>query len=277
MPIAIACPHCDWKGRVKDELAGKTGKCPTCGELVPIPAAKAKGAPPPFPGAKKSTLVDDEPDVIDDADIVEDAEVVDDRPRPKPRPSGGRSVGDARSSMGKGRKRDDDDDDRPSKSRRRPADDDDEDERPAKSRRRPVDDDEDDERPAKSRRRSDDDDDERPAKSRRRPTDDDDDEPRPRKRRAVADDDDDDDEPRPRKRKKKHARPESRNTKRIGAVIFGLFAVILGGAWLAWIFLGDGRFRPIGPIILTIVGLIAMVQGFTGIGMNSTSDDEDDE
>ena len=63
MPIAVACPHCDWKGRVKDELAGKKGKCPTCGELVPIPQPPPKGAPPPVPSAKKSA-VDDEPDVV---------------------------------------------------------------------------------------------------------------------------------------------------------------------------------------------------------------------
>ena len=49
MPIAISCAQCDWQGTVKDELAGRKGKCPTCGELVPIPK---KGTPPPLPGKK---------------------------------------------------------------------------------------------------------------------------------------------------------------------------------------------------------------------------------
>ena len=57
MPIAISCPHCDWKGSVKDELAGKKGKCPTCGELIPIPASSS---PPPMPGAKRVVANDTE-------------------------------------------------------------------------------------------------------------------------------------------------------------------------------------------------------------------------
>ena len=257
MPIAIACPHCDWNGRVKDELAGKTGKCPTCGELVPIPKASVKGSPPPIPGGRKTAPEDDVPEVVDDADIVEDAEVVDDEPRPRPKAKPTANNRHKKDDDRPRRRREkDDDDERPAKARRRPADDDD-DERPAKARRRPADDD-DDERPAKARRRPADDD-ERPAMARRRLTDDDDEKPRTHKRRKT----------RPKKQ-------ESRNTKRIGAVIGGLLAVVLGGAWLAWIFLGDGRFRPIGPIILTIVGLIAMAQGFTGIGLGD-SDDEDDE
>src|SRR5829696_7975444 len=110
MPISIACPHCDWKGRVKDELAGKTGKCPTCGELFPIPK---KGAPPAIPAGKKP--VDDEPDVVDDADVVEDE---DDRP-----------------SKARRRAVDDEEDDRPSKRRRDVDDDEDDDDRPRKKKR----------------------------------------------------------------------------------------------------------------------------------------------
>src|SRR5215213_1729474 len=106
MPIAIACKFCDWKGRVKDELAGKKGKCPTCGELVPIPK---KGAPPPVRAGQKSA-VDDEPDLVDDADIVED----------EPRPPVKRPAPARRSA-------DDDEDDRPRKARRRDDDEDDED------------------------------------------------------------------------------------------------------------------------------------------------------
>ena len=75
MPIAISCETCDWKGRVKDELAGKKGKCPSCGEPIPIPK---KGTPPPIP----TRAVDDAPDVVDD-DIIEDAEVVEQKSRPR--------------------------------------------------------------------------------------------------------------------------------------------------------------------------------------------------
>src|SRR4051812_48590807 len=99
MPISIACPHCDWKGRVKDELAGRKGKCPTCGELIPIPL---KGTPPPVP-AGAMAAVDDAPDVVDDADIVEEP--------PSRSKSGIRPAPAA-----KGR-RDEDEDDRPRRRR----------------------------------------------------------------------------------------------------------------------------------------------------------------
>src|SRR5262245_2689049 len=122
MPILIACQYCDWKGRVKDELAGKAGKYPTCGERIPIPA----NAP--------AAAVDDAPDVVDEAGIVED------EPRPK-RPAASR--------------RDDEDDDRPARSRRSR---DEEDDRPARSRRRRDDDEDEVDRPSRSRRRRDDDD-----------------------------------------------------------------------------------------------------------------------
>src|SRR5262245_49618315 len=119
MPIAISCSQCDWKGKVADNLAGKKGKCPTCGELIPI---KKSSGPPPLARGK----TDDESDIVDDADVVED------EPRPKKSASRGR---------------DDEDDDRPARSRRR---DDEDDDRPRKRRR---DEDDEDDRPAKSRRR----------------------------------------------------------------------------------------------------------------------------
>src|SRR5262245_23941433 len=99
MPISVACRHCDWRGRVPDNLAGKSGKCPTCGELIPI---KKSAGPPPLSGSRGKA--DDEADIVDDADVVED------EPRPKSkRPA----------------RRDDEDDDRPPRSRRRSDDDDD--------------------------------------------------------------------------------------------------------------------------------------------------------
>lgn len=39
MAIALNCPACNRQLRVKDELAGKRGKCPGCGQKLIIPAA----------------------------------------------------------------------------------------------------------------------------------------------------------------------------------------------------------------------------------------------
>jgi hypothetical protein len=132
MPIAISCPHCDWKGRVKDELAGKTGKCPTCGEKIPIPRQAARA-------------VDEDPDVIDDADVVEEA------PRPKAKAESRRR--DVEDDRPRRRRSEDEDDDRPSRSRRRPpADEDEDDDRPRLRRRSRADDDDEEDRPRARRR-----------------------------------------------------------------------------------------------------------------------------
>jgi hypothetical protein len=254
MPIAISCPHCDWKGKVKDALAGKTGKCPTCGELVPIPKA-ARAGPPPVPG-KKSAAVDSDPDVVDDADIVDDPEVVEDRPKPRVKPKSA-SMNDALSSVNRGR-RDDDEDDRP-------------------RRKRTDDDDEDDDRPSKARRRVDDDDeDDRPSKARRRVADDDyGDEPRPRRRKLSADDDED--EPPRRKKRRTRVKPkEGRNAKRAGAFIGGVIAILLGVVALVLIFVVGLRIRLWWPVILVILGLIGVFQAITGVGLGDDDGDDDD-
>ncbi len=239
MLIQVSCPHCDWKGKVKGELAGKKGKCPTCGEVFAIPKAE-RSAPPPIPGSKKTGPVDVAPDFIDDGDIVDDAEVVEERSKARSK----RSV----------RNRDKDYDDRP---RRRSRNDDDED-RPAKSRRRVIDDDHG-----------------IPAKRRARALDDDD-EPRPRRpRRRIDDDDDRPQRRRPARRRSQH---ESRNSKRVGAVVGGLICILIGGAWLAWMFFGNGRFR-VYPFISVVLGLIGLFQGFTGVGLggeDSSAGDDDD-
>jgi hypothetical protein len=39
MSIPVSCGQCGWKAAVKDELAGKKGKCPTCGEPIIVPSA----------------------------------------------------------------------------------------------------------------------------------------------------------------------------------------------------------------------------------------------
>ncbi|HJZ93824.1 MAG TPA: hypothetical protein VKE40_23325 [Gemmataceae bacterium] len=253
MPIAISCPHCDWKGKVKDALAGKTGKCPTCGEMVPIPKP-ARSGPPPIPG-KKSAAVDSDPDVVDDADIVDDAETVEDRPKPRVKPKSA-SMNEALSSINRGR-RDDDEDDRPR--RKRPDDDDDDDDRPAKARRRVADDDDGD-RPSKARRRLADDDD--------------DDEPRSRRRKLSTDDDDD--EPPRRKKRRRTKPPQSINAKRAGAVIGGIILLLAGLALFAFVFFARGRISIYAAIIV-VLSIVGIFQGFTGIGLSDGDDGGDDD
>jgi hypothetical protein len=55
MAIAIACGQCDWKGTVKDESAGKRGKCPTCGEPITVPKA---GEPDDVEAAAAAALME---------------------------------------------------------------------------------------------------------------------------------------------------------------------------------------------------------------------------
>jgi len=226
MPISIACPHCDWKGRVKDELAGKTGKCPTCGELFPIPK---KGAPPAIPAGKKP--VDDEPDVVDDADVVED--------EPRSKKAGGRPAPGAKGRRDEDedrprRRRDEDDDDRPSKSRRRAADED-EDDRPSKARRRAVDDEEDD----------------RPSKRRRDVDDDEDDDDRPRKKKRTGG-------------KVRRREGGGSSGKKIGTIVSGVLCLLVGlGLLVLSIVLGKMNYWGIG---LVVVGILSIGQGLMQSG-----------
>jgi hypothetical protein len=53
MTIHLACPNCGTKLKIKDQLAGKSGKCPACHQALQIPAADAPAAPPPKPAAKE--------------------------------------------------------------------------------------------------------------------------------------------------------------------------------------------------------------------------------
>lgn len=39
MSIAVACPHCEAKLNVRDELGGRRGKCPKCQQPIDIPSA----------------------------------------------------------------------------------------------------------------------------------------------------------------------------------------------------------------------------------------------
>jgi hypothetical protein len=46
LAISVTCPKCSHSLKVKDELAGKRGKCPKCDATMPIPAAPAAAATP---------------------------------------------------------------------------------------------------------------------------------------------------------------------------------------------------------------------------------------
>lgn len=57
MPVVATCTHCSGKVKVKDELAGKSVKCPKCAKPVKVPAqptetAVAEMPAPPAPKAK---------------------------------------------------------------------------------------------------------------------------------------------------------------------------------------------------------------------------------
>jgi hypothetical protein len=164
MAIKFKCPKCKQELNVKDDLAGKQGKCPGCKSVVTVPSLAAKSRPPapaaaPRPARKRVVEEVVDAEVVDDDDVAE-AEVVDDEP---PRRSGkGRKdtsandfdyddEEDSRISSRRGSRRrdeEDDEDDRPSRRGRRRDDDDDEDDRPSRrgrgsSRRRRDDDDDD--------------------------------------------------------------------------------------------------------------------------------------
>ncbi len=50
MAINVTC-RCGKKLAVRDELAGRKGKCPACGSVLEIPALPSAGSPPPAPAA----------------------------------------------------------------------------------------------------------------------------------------------------------------------------------------------------------------------------------
>ncbi len=48
--IAFACPRCGKQARVKDEMAGKQGKCPGCGHAITVPPRLPERRDPPLAG-----------------------------------------------------------------------------------------------------------------------------------------------------------------------------------------------------------------------------------
>ena len=62
MPIPFACPECQRRFSVKDELAGKVAQCSGCGKKIRIPQANPQPQTKPVPVAARSSL----DDILDD-------------------------------------------------------------------------------------------------------------------------------------------------------------------------------------------------------------------
>lgn len=51
MPIKVTCTNCGGVLHAPDDAGGKRGRCPTCGNILPIPAAAGSGGGPGLPDA----------------------------------------------------------------------------------------------------------------------------------------------------------------------------------------------------------------------------------
>jgi len=58
-PIKFACSHCSRKIRAKQSLAGRTGKCPSCGGKITVPAIKAVTSEPAKPVSEPSKPIEE--------------------------------------------------------------------------------------------------------------------------------------------------------------------------------------------------------------------------
>src|SRR5262245_27452825 len=90
MAIKFKCPKCGQELTVKDELAGRQGKCPACKTTITVPSlagSKPRPAAAPSAPARKAASKDDDivdAEVVEDVEEVVDAEVIeDDAPRKK--------------------------------------------------------------------------------------------------------------------------------------------------------------------------------------------------
>jgi hypothetical protein len=102
MSIQVTCGQCAYQVSVAEKHAGRKGKCPQCGALVPIPpltiqekpataprpAARSPQAavPPPFPATPRRTRSVPSPAVDDDVPSILDVEVFD-SPAPRGAPA----------------------------------------------------------------------------------------------------------------------------------------------------------------------------------------------
>lgn len=58
MSIAVACPHCEAKLNVRDDMGGRRGKCPKCNQSIDIPqGAKAEDVPSSLTAEQVAVLV----------------------------------------------------------------------------------------------------------------------------------------------------------------------------------------------------------------------------
>lgn len=68
MPIRVACPNCGNVLGAPDAAAGKKGKCPKCGTIIPIPAppppAAAEDIPDTFPIPEAFPVPDEPPAAV---------------------------------------------------------------------------------------------------------------------------------------------------------------------------------------------------------------------
>ncbi|MGE3805128.1 MAG: hypothetical protein AB7K24_10690 [Gemmataceae bacterium] len=94
MPIRVKClnPGCGKAMLVKDEMAGKKGRCPGCGGVIPIPAAEAAAEANPFafdaPGEAPAPPAAEEPPApkskpAPEPPPEEDEEEVEEKPKKK--------------------------------------------------------------------------------------------------------------------------------------------------------------------------------------------------
>ena len=167
MSVQIACPKCQKKLKIEDNLLGKNIKCPACAAVfaVKAPASSTTAAAPPpartdpEPPRKAAPPPDDDEDEAPRRPEKAAPKAMDDDEDDRP----------AKPAAKKSRDDDDDYDDRPKKSSAKKAQDDDEDDRPKKAAAKKGRDDDDDDRPKKSAAKKgrdwgDDDDDDRPSK-----------------------------------------------------------------------------------------------------------------
>ncbi|HVK07830.1 MAG TPA: MJ0042-type zinc finger domain-containing protein, partial [Gemmataceae bacterium] len=85
MPITAVCPECQTDLRLRDELAGKMVRCPTCQEafIVQGVAPKVPAEVPARPRADVPTSTYQSGNVTDFVPLIADATAV---PVPKPPP-----------------------------------------------------------------------------------------------------------------------------------------------------------------------------------------------
>src|SRR5262245_19850167 len=243
MAIKFKCPKCGKELTVKDELAGRQGKCPFCKTVVTVPAANrpkpaSAVAPSPArkPAARRAPVEEEEvidAEVVEEEEEVIEAEVIDE-PAPKRKSSRETSPDDfdvpskkSSAPARRGSRRDEEDDEE------------DEDDRPRRKSRRRDDDDEDeeeDERPRKKSRRRDDRPSRKKASARRQRDDDDDDE-------------EEDDDPKDRKARARARRALNRKAG-TGANLCFIGLACYTGAWA----------------LLTVISLILSVMALVGAG-----------